>query len=279
MIALVRTEGVKAIRRARTAVIAFGLVALPTLIAFAIHSRRGRGEREGGLFFLARGSGLYVPAVALEAMSGFLLVIVAAMIAGDSVAGDSASGNLRYLLVRPVSRAKLLAAKAIVSTALVWAATALVSGAALAAGVLLFGWHPTRLPALLPDAPARLIFGVEMSTAVLLRHVVVATAYVACGFTALIAMGTFFSTVTDIPAGAIGGAVGAYVVSEILDGIAALGTLRYGLPTHYLDAWDTMFTRNTTSHDLVAGLVVQLAYLVVFGILATWWFQRRDIRS
>ena len=87
----------------------------------------------------------------------------------------------------------------------------------------------------------------------------------AFGFTALLALGTFLSTVTDSPAGAIGATVGIYIVSEILDSITQFGVLRYGLPTHYLDAWQTMFTANSFSHDMLVGIVVQVIYLVVFG--------------
>ena len=40
-----------------------------------------------------------------------------------------------------------------------------------------------------------------------------------------------------------------------------------------------MFTDNTYSQDMVAGIVVQVAYLVVFGAIAVVWFRRKDIRS
>ncbi len=85
--------------------------------------------------------------------------------------------------------------------------------------------------------------------------------------------------VSDSSASAIGATVGVYIVSEILDGISQLGTVRYGFPTHYMDLWQTMFTENRYSHDMIAGIVVQLGYLVVFGVLATVWFRRKDIRS
>ena len=62
-----------------------------------------------------------------------------------------------------------------------------------------------------------------------------------------------------------------------LDG--ELGVLRYGLPTHYAGAWETMFTDNTYSRDMVTGIIVQLVYLVVFGGLAVAYFRRKDIRS
>ena len=108
---------------------------------------------------------------------------------------------------------------------------------------------------------------------------VIATAYVAFGYTALVALGTLFSIFTDSAAGAIGATVGVYIVSEILDGISQLGRARYFFPTHYLDSWQSMFTDNHYSHDMVAGVMLQVAYLVIFGGLAVVWFRRKDIRS
>ena len=48
MIALVRTEMTKAVRRMRTLVIALGLVGLPTLIVVAIHAHGHRPEHDEG---------------------------------------------------------------------------------------------------------------------------------------------------------------------------------------------------------------------------------------
>jgi ABC-type transport system involved in multi-copper enzyme maturation permease subunit len=64
-----------------------------------------------------------------------------------------------------------------------------------------------------------------------------------------------------------------------LDGISQLGVIRYAFPTHYADAWQSMFTQNQYAHDMIVGMVVQLAYLAVFGTAAAIWFQRKDIRS
>ena len=104
-------------------------------------------------------------------------------------------------------------------------------------------------------------------------RLLVATVYVAFGFTALLAIGTLFSTLTDTATGAVGATVGVYIVSEILDGISQLGAIRYGFPTHYMSAWQSMFTENRYSQDMIAGIVVQLAYLVVFGTAAVLWFR------
>ena len=281
MIALIRTEFYKAANRMRTLVIVGLLVGLPTLIVFAIkaHGNSRRGDEGAGLFRLAQQSGYLVPAAVLSVMSGFLLVVIAGTFAGDSVAGDAGWGNLRYLLMRPVPRGRLLAAKAIVAGVLIWAATILVALAALVAGVVLFGGHALTVPGLGPFATGSLSAGFHLGESALLMRLGVGTAYVAFGFTALLALGTFFSTMTDSSAGAIGATVGVYIVSEILDGISQLGRIRYFFPTHYMDVWQTMFTNNQYSHDMVSGVIVQVGYLLVFGVLATVWFRRKDIRS
>jgi ABC-2 type transport system permease protein len=282
VIALLRTEFYKAARRTRTLVIGLLLVGLPTLIVVAINARGNRGRRgdEGeGLFRLAQQSGYLVPAAVLSVMSGFLLVVIAGMFAGDSVAGDAGSGNLRYLLMRPVPRGRLLLAKAIVAGVCIWAATLLIVLSGLIAGLVLFGAHSVNVPGFSSLAGGGAAGGFALGRNVLLLRVAIATGYVAFGLTALLAMGTLFSVVTDTTAGAIGGTIGVYIVSEILDAIPQFGTLRYGFPTHYLDAWQSMFSGNTYSHDMVTGIIVQLAYLVVFGSAALWWFRRKDIRS
>jgi ABC-2 type transport system permease protein len=178
--------------------------------------------------------------------------------------------------MRPVRRTRLLVAKALVAGTLIWACVAVVAVSALAVGLVTFGWHPVTIPAVV-GATTRAAF--QIATGTLILRVAITAAYIAFGFTALLALGTFFSTLTDTPTGAIGAGVGVYIVSEILDGITSLGVVRYAFPTHYLDAWQTMFTANTYSREMVVGIAVQLAYLVVFGAAAAWWFGRKDIRS
>jgi ABC-2 type transport system permease protein len=283
VIALVRTEFTKAFVRLRTVIIAAILVGLPTLIVVAIHARgnrvRDNGDNGEGLFRLAHLSGLLVPAAVLAAMSGFLLVVIAGTLAGDSVAGDASWGNLRYLLMRPVPRGRLLFAKAFVAGVLIWTCTILVVLTAAVGGITLFGSHAVAVPGQFDLTTLTRTGGFTLTVGTLLARTAFATAYVAFGFTALLALGTFFSTLTDTSAGAIGATIGVYIISEILGAITQLGTIRYAFPTYYLDAWQSMFTSNSYSKDMVAGLIVQCCYLAVFGTAAIVWFKRKDIRS
>jgi ABC-2 type transport system permease protein len=273
MFPLVRTEFTKAARRTRTLIIAGLLVVLPTLIVLAINARgTGRGRDRGeGLFLLAQQSGLLVPAAVLSVMSGFLLVVIAGTLAGDSVAGDAAWGNLRYLLMRPVRRGRLLIAKAFVAGVLIWACTIVLVLAALIAGTVAFGAHSIAVPSIAG--------GFQLDTTTLVLRTVIATGYVAFGLTALLALGTLFSTLTDTATSAIGASVGVYIVSQILDSISQFGQIRYAFPTHYLNDWQPMFTDNRYPSDMVVGVGVQLAYLAIFGTAAVIWFRRKDVRS
>ena len=56
-------------------------------------------------------NGQLFPAAALALVLPVFLPITVAIVAGDAVAGEASAGTLRYLLVRPVGRLRLLAAK------------------------------------------------------------------------------------------------------------------------------------------------------------------------
>src|SRR5215475_13490722 len=143
---VVRTEAVKTTRRLRT-YIAFGVVVvIPVIMTIALKLNppdNEGGQNGGGLLFLAsRFSGLVMPAAALALMSAFLLIIIVAIFGGDAMASDASCGNLRFVLMRPVGRVKLLLAKLTVATVVSWAAVATVAVVALVVGGIVFGWHP-----------------------------------------------------------------------------------------------------------------------------------------
>ena len=269
MIALFRTELVKQIRRPRTYV-ALGIAALiPVILTIALKANPPSPESGEGFLALAPNSGLFVPVAALRFMSRFFLVLLAALFAGDAVAAESGWGNLRYMLVRPLPRPRLLGAKLGVSALFALAATVAIVVAGLIAGLIAFGWEGITVP----------IAGLSQSAGQLLWNLVIATAYVAWGLSAVVSFGFYVSTLTDVPQGGIGAAVGLYIVSQILDAITSLGSLRYALPTHYFDSWDALFFGRGPDADMLRGVLLQVGYLVLFCGLAFWHFQRKDINS
>lgn len=284
MIALVRTEFVKSLWRPRTLLLVLFLVGLPALIVAGFGDGPPRPRDAGddiGTFRLARESGIVAGPALLRRLASFLLIVLAGWFAGDTVASDGSWGNLRYLLIRPVSRARLLLAKTTVAFTMIFGTVLLVTYAASVAGALKFGTSPIHVD----GVPAELNQGVAIPTFDLtvaeqwLRCGVVAL-YVTLGFGALLGLGVLFSTISDAPTGAVAGAIGAYIASQIFDDIPLFGSLRYALPTHYGEAWRACFVEDRWfTGDLGRSILVNACWFAVSIGLALWWFQRKDIHT
>jgi ABC-2 type transport system permease protein len=270
-IAVIRTELIKNLRRTRTYV-AYGILLLiPVIMAIAIDLNPPNARGEGRLLYLASQTGLILPAFALRITSAFLLVIVVALFGGDAIAGEASWGNLRYLLMRPIARGRLVVAKFVVAVFCAWVAVVIVVVTALAVGAVVFGTDPI-------GPPLSFLLG-EQSTGAIIGHLAIATAYVAWSLTGVVALSFMVSCMTDAPFGAIFAGVGLYFTSLILDSISSLGNIRYVLPTHYFDAWVDLVTRGQWHSDLWRGVGLQLGYVLLFAGIGLWWFKRKDVLS
>lgn len=272
--ALLRAELTKQ-RRRRTAV-ALGLtVVVPVIIAVAVKTNPpalapSSGPAQNFTAFTAR-TGLFLPVVALQLMSQFLLVVIVALFAGDAVAAEANWGTLRSLLTRPVSRTRLLVAKAGSAGLLAVLATATAIVSALVVGVAAFGWHPLSVAALGHAG--------HQSELTVLAHVGVAGAYVLGTVAAVAAFAFMVSTMTDSPAAAVFAGLGLYVVSQILNNLASLDPVSFVLPTHDQSAWTVLFEGRGPTTAMLDGLLVQIPYVLAFAAVAWWSFRRKDVLS
>jgi ABC-2 type transport system permease protein len=269
--AVLRTELVKNLRRPRTYV-AYGILMLiPIIMAVAIELNPPSVTGEGQLLYLASQTGLILPAFALRVTSFLLLVIIVALFGGDAIAGEASWGNLRYILMRPVRRGRLVFAKFVVAVFCAWVAVFLVVVTGLVVGIIFFGSDPINI--------SFGFFSFSESTGGILAHLGVATVYVAWSMTGVVAFSFMVSCMTDVPFGAILAGVGLYFTSQILDQITSLGNIRYVLPTHYFDAWVDLVTHGVWHSDLWRGAGLQLGYVLLFALIGLWWFKRKDILS
>ena len=76
-----------------------------------------------------------------------------------------------------------------------------------------------------------------MATGTALGRMAVVFGYILVTETVVAGLAFLLSVSTDSPLGAVGGAVGLVIVSNILDAITALGDWREILPTHWQFAW------------------------------------------
>jgi ABC-2 type transport system permease protein len=269
---VIAAEFTKQLRRPRTW-LAYGcLVVLPIIATIAAKLNPPRNELDSPevlIYRIATKSGINQAIAALAFTTPFFLVLVIAAFAGDTVAGEANWGTLRYLLVRPIGRLKLLYSKAFVATTLTFLAVVVVVATALVAGTIAFGWHPVAT--VFSDIPQALAMG----------RLGMSIVYVTLCLFTMISFGLLVSVMTDTSIGAMGGVVGVNIVSQILDAIPNIGSIRYGLPTHYWTAWTSLFVPGTgyVRSDMTRGLVISAVYSAVFLGTASWWFRRKDVLS
>jgi ABC-2 type transport system permease protein len=264
-----RVELARQLRRRRTQIVFALIVALPVIlwVAFSL-APAGPPSNSVSLVDLAKGSGGNFAVFALFASASFLLVVVVALFFGDTVAAEASWSSLRYLLAAPVPRSRLVRQKAIVAAFLSLAAVLLLPIVALLVGALAYGTGDLVSP-----TGESLTF-VQGAGRVLLGAVYIA---VYLSWTATLAL--LLSVSTDAPLGAVGGAVLVSILSQILDQITALDTLRNYLPTHYASAWSGLLATQVDWGNMTRGIFSALCYAAVFGALAVWRFARKDITS
>jgi ABC-2 type transport system permease protein len=268
VIALLRTEWSKTLRRPRTYVTIGFVVVIPAIIALALWANPPESGQGEGFFFAATQTGLLFPAAVLRVVSRLVLLVVVALFAGDAIAGEANTGNLRYQLLRPIPRGRLLAAKLTIAAGLALITTVALMLTATVAGGIAFGFGPLRVPAF-----------VDQSAGELLLHTAMATGFVAWALASVVAFGFMVSTMTDSPGGATAAAVGFGLISQILGEIESLGSVRSYLPLRYFDAWTGLFFSNRVPDDVYSGLLQPVPFIVVFCGVAWWWFRRKDVLS
>src|SRR5215471_7005111 len=248
------------------------LLPLVILAAFELGRRNEGGGASRGQFAqladIATSGGLNFALFTLLVSASFLLVVVVALFCGDTVASEASWGSLRYLLAIPVPRGRLLGSKLQVSLVYSLAALVILTGTALLAGTLRYGWHPLRTT----------VAG-EIATDQAVLRLLGIVGYIAVSLLVVAGLAFLLSVATDAPLGAVGGAVLLQILSSILDQITALGSVRVVLPTHYSDAWLGLLSNPVQTDDMVKGAISALLYATLFFAAAWVRFLRKDIVS
>ncbi len=263
-----RAEAARQVTRRRTLVTAVLLAALPLVLvgAFAL----GDDDRGGapGFVELATENGANLALFTLFVGTGFLVPLVVALLCGDPIASEASWSSLRYLLVSPVPRRRLLRSKLVVAAASSVLAVVELMVVAYLVGTLAYGADPLVAPS-----------GETFTTLGGIGRLAAATAYLLLTTATFGAFAFFVGTRTDAPLAAVGSAVLLVVISTVLDQIPALGDLREALPTHFQYAYVDLLRAEPRWDDMLSGALWALIWVVVFVRLGFWSFGRKDVLS
>ena len=260
----------KLLRRPRTWVLVALLCALPTVVAVFVAVSDVAPRPGTGPAFLSAvlGNGALFPAAALAIVLPLFLPVAVAVVAGDAIAGEAQAGTLRYLLVRPVGRTRLLVAKLVSVVAFTLLAVTAVAVTAYGVGVQLFG-----------SGPLPTVSGTELSTGAATLRTVLAVLYVGWSMLGVAAVALFLSTLTDSPLAAALGAVAVLVTSGVLVGLDAASVVQPYLPTRYWLAFVDLFRDPVLTRDLIRGTALQGVYIGVLLTAAWANFTTKDVTS
>jgi ABC-2 type transport system permease protein len=252
---------------------AFGLLlALPLVLvasfAFGQRSNNNRGGTTTRIFDLAQSGAANFSLVLVFLASELLLVLLAALFCGDAVPSEASWSSLRYLLIAPVQRARLLTSKLVIGVASTLAATILLPAWGLLVGGIAYGWEPLTNP-----------IGENLEWGQFLPRLALAMGYIFVTLLPIGAIAFWLGTRSDAPLAAVGGAVLFSILLNILDQLDALDPYRNAFPGHYSREWQDALAVSPDWNDMAHGVLWSLVWAVAFTLLAYRRFRRTDILS
>ncbi len=254
--------------RRRNWVGALVLASVPIIIAVAVRLSSPSSRGGPGFLDLITSNGLFVALAGLTLELPLFLPVAVATIAGDAVAGEANLGTLRYLLVVPVDRTRLLAVKYASIVLFGALATLVVAVVGVVTGALLF-----------PVGDVTLLSGDTVPFGEGLLRTLLVAGYVAAALAAVAAVGLLVSTLTEVPIAAMSATVVVVVVLQILDQVPQLDLLDPWLLSHDWLAFGDLLRAPIVLDGIAHGLLVQAGYVVVFLALAWARMTSKDVTS
>jgi len=257
------------VRRRRTVGIFTVLTVLPLVLLLAFWlGNDGSDTGERGFVDLAQESGANLVIFTLFASTSFLLIVIVALFAGDTVPSEASWASLRYLLAAPVRRERLLRQKLIVAGMSSMVALVFLPGWTLVVGGIAYGWGAYVGPT-----------GIQIGWPEFAWRLLIIIGYLLLDLSVVGAFAFMLGVLTDAPLAAVGGAVLLMILCAILDSITALGSIRDGLPGHYAYAWRDALAPTINYSDMITGALWSVGYGIIAVWFAFWYFLRKDITS
>jgi ABC-2 type transport system permease protein len=239
--------------RARVRALLAVLAAVPVFLVVAVYLSGGPAAGNGPPFVdRVSHNAVFAALAALTVAMPFFIPLSVAVVAGDAIAGEANLGTLRYLLVQPAGRSRLLLAKGVVLALFCVVAAVDIAVVGLVAGIVFF-----------PHGAVVTISGTTVSFLDGAGRSLIAALVVGASMFGLASIGLFVSTLSDVP-------IAVMATTEV-------SFLHPWLFTNYWTAFYDLARAPVYWHDIWKDLVLQAGYVAVFGAAAWARMTSRDV--
>ena len=264
-------------RRTYMGFVAFAL--LQVLLYFAFHYFGFEERMRRQIAIQGQSVEHYFSALTLGHMmmagSVFLLgALYLSLVSGDIVAKESEDGHMRMLLVRPISRLRLLGLKFVACTGYAFVLMQFAAYAALLLGLAIRGYGGGMFVFI----PEQGVVGFFEWADGMNRYIIGAIC-LGLGMTVVSSVGFCFSCMKIKPAAATIACLSYIIIDFIIKQIGAMESHDYLLITKHISVWGRVFM------DDIPWPTIARSYAVVAGIdlslfvIGAAMFQARDLKS
>jgi ABC-2 type transport system permease protein len=264
---MLRNEFGVLFRRRRIQVLLVVLGLAPIAIMLAVRYGGAADEGDGPQFFnQITHNGVFATLAALTVTLPIFLPMAVAIVAGDAIAGEANLGTIRYLLIRPVERSRLLRTKAIVIGGFCVAATAVVALSGLLSGLVLF-----------PIGRVTTLSGDSLSLGSGMLRIAGAALLIGLSLLGLGAIGLFISTLTDVPVGAMAATLGVFILAGVLNALPQVKGIHAWIFTNDWASYSDLLRTHIVWTAIRHNLQRQALYVLIFGSAAWAQFTTKDV--
>lgn len=273
-----RAECLKLLARKRTYLGFVAFLALEAAVLLLFHLKGADRFKalivRQGQVFEDYYSALTVALILLGASVFLLGGIYLALVSGDIVAKECEDGHMRLLLVRPVSRFRLLLVKYLTCVAYTFGLVQFIAWSAVLMGILLLGWGGGFF-AFAPEAGIAAFYdwntGIEKYAA--------ASLLLSLGMVTVSSVGFLLSCLPIKPAAATIGALSYVLIDFILRNMGFMEDYKHLLMTHHIQAWAQVLAQDPQWPLVLRSFTALMGMNLTFFLIGFGIFDARDLKS
>lgn len=194
------------------------------------------------------------------------------LVAGDQLAGEATGGTFRLMLIRPVSRTRILFVKYMTTLFYVGTLVGFLAALSLGLGMVLFGSGdvlvPGRVLVVLPQAEMPWRMALAFGLAIL-------------GMWCVASLAFLFSSLVENAIGPIVGSMAVIIIFIIISNIPieVFSSIKPYLFTTYFTVWQKAFEHPIPWLTIAEHAAILLAFCIGFYLVSWYIFVRKDVLS